>query len=506
MADSDLIEFVDRSLSEETRAEFDRRVAEQAAELADALEEGRLDNPGFGLGIELELYAVDDGGELARLPRAVFEAPCNKELGVHNAELNTTPDPFDGDGLASQAEKLRRNLRETRRAARREGRELVLDAMWSVPPAEGTRSYLGDVRERDGVTIAENMSPSPRYVAIDNDILDRTGGSVPVSVPGADHEFPSILCESLTSSIQPHLQVPDAANFPQYYNVALAIAGPVLAVTTNSPLAPVDLYDPADPYALLAETAHELRILVFEGSINDAWEKVRFPSRIESTGETVDALVDDHTCAPVLREWIDDGPRETFDERFWELDHKRGTYWRWVRAVAGGQPVGRGDERSLRIEFRPIPTQPTVADNVAVLALVAGAIRGLVAADHPVDSLPQDAAEGSFYSAVADGLDAELAWIDADGEPTTDSDVVYEELFAFARRGLREQGVSEGVIEEYVAPLESRWESRTSPSRWKLERVREGLDDGEDLETAVRGMAAEYVDRVTAETPFAEWT
>ncbi len=34
-------------------------------------------------------------GQLTRLPDVVFEREANKELGLHNAEVNTKPNSFD---------------------------------------------------------------------------------------------------------------------------------------------------------------------------------------------------------------------------------------------------------------------------------------------------------------------------------------------------------------------------------------------------------------------------
>ena len=501
----DAADLVVRSLGDDARREFDRRVDEQADRLADALRGGRLDSPGHALGIELEAYAVDGEGRLARVPDQTFEAGCDEELGRHNIELHTDPDPFDGDGIAAQASKLRGRYRDARRAAEAAGTDLVLDAMWTVPPAEGTDAYFGDVREEDGVTFAANMTPSPRYYAIDSDVLRRTGGAIELSVPGVERRFPTLLFESLASSLQPHVQLPDAEAFPRYHNAAIRTLGPVLALSTNSPLLPFDLYDADDPYRLLDETYHELRVPVFEQSINAAWEKVRVPRDVARAADTIDRLAADPTCAPFLREWLYDDARETFPERFWELDHKRGTYWRWVRAVAGGQPVGGGDEWSLRVEYRPLPTQPTIAENVGLQCLVAGLLRGLCAADHPLATLDRDAAERSFYDAVEDGLDADLAWVTADGDRTSDEDVIYDELFAFARRGLREQGVDPDAADEYLAPIEARRTERATPSRWKLSRVEAALDAGAGFDDAVREMQAEYVRRAAAGDPVAEW-
>jgi hypothetical protein len=509
---------VAESLTGATAAEFADRVEAQAAELKRAIAAGEFDSPGFAVGLEMEGYAVDDEGRLAPLPDGVFEGAANKELGVHNVELNTDPDPFDAAGLAAQAEETRERTRQARRETEAVGLELVLDAMWTVPPAEGSRAYLeaprsdgsnddADSGADEPVAVPENMRPDPRYLAIDADIREAAGGDLPFAVPGTDTTFPSILFESLATSIQPHLQVPDAGAFPAYYNAAIRTLGPVLALSANSPFLPPDLYtDVGDPETLVAETPHELRIEVFEQSVNHTpTPKVRVPADITDAEETADRVVADDLVAPFLREWLEEGERTSLEDNLWEFAHKRSTYWRWLRCVAGGQPVGDGDERSLRIEYRPVPTQPTVRDVIGMQAFTAGLVRGLVAADHPIPDLPWAAAEESFYNAVSDGIRADLAWVTAGGERTRDPDLIFDEVFAHARRGLREAGLGEDDIEFYVEPIEARRYAAAAPSDWKKRAVRERLAEGADLAEAITGMQREYI-RLSRETEtFAEW-
>jgi hypothetical protein len=525
--DEDDLGLVAESLTEATAAEFAARAESQAADLKRAIASGEFDSPGFAVGLEMEVYAVDGDGRLAPLPDRVFEGGANKELGLHNAELNTDPDPLHAAGLAAQAEEIRERTQRAREGADEAGLELVLDAMWTVPPAEGSRAYLeatrdhgagtgpegrtdetGEASDSDEPTaVPENMRPDPRYLAIDADIREAAGGDLPFAVPGADTAFPSILFESLATSIQPHLQVPDAGAFPDYYNAAIRTLGPVLALSANSPFLPPDLYtDADDPEGLVAETPHELRIEVFEQSVNHTPSpKVRVPSDIADAGETADRVVADDLVAPFLREWLENGERVGLEDDLWEFAHKRSTYWRWLRCVAGGQPVGGGDERSLRIEYRPIPTQPTVRDVVGIQALTAGLVRGLVAADHPIAELPWSAAEESFYSAVSDGIRADLAWVTAGGERTGNADLIFDEVFAHARRGLREAGLPEEGIEFYLEPVEARRYAAMAPSDWKKQAVRERLADGADLAGAITGMQREYI-RLSRETEtFAEW-
>jgi hypothetical protein len=515
---TDLPELVTRSLTDETAAEFLGRVERQAEALETALDDGDLDNHDFAVGMEMELYAVDHRGagegsgvrasRLARLPRSVFETGAAKELGLHNAELNTEPDVFNSEGLAAQAESIETQFERARTAAREEGLDLVLDAMWTIPPAEGSDDYLGAVEDRDGVTVAQNMRPDPRYIALDNEALRLADGTLSFSVPGVETTFPTILFESLATSIQPHLQIPDTETFPAYYNAGIRTLGPLLALSTNSPFLPPDLYtDVVDPERLVEDTHHELRIAVFEQSVNQSPNaKVRVPRDIEQTGETIDLVVADDLYAPFLREWTTDDGRETFADDHWEFAYKRSTYWRWLRAVIGGDPVaGAGDERSVRIEYRPLPTQPTVRDVVGLQVLTVGLLRGLVARGHPLADLPWDAAERSFYSAAREGLDGDLAWVTADGNRTDDTTAIFPEVFEFARAGLADAGLSEGDIDDYLAPMERRWTARTTPSAWKKARVREGLADGHGLTEALTEMQETYIEQSRETDSFADW-
>ena len=525
------VELVSQSLSPKTAATFRERLAEQAEWLHTAINDGQFDNADFAVGLELEAYAVTgsdavgDNGQptavdatddadttrpqLARLPPAVFEEPAaNKELGRHNIEINTDPTLLTDAGLAAQADEISERTAAARAAAGDHDREVVLDAMWTVPPAEGAAAYLSATESRDGIVFADNMRQYPRYVAIDNDALAHADGDeIPFSAPGVEVTFPSILFESLATSIQPHLQIPSAEEFPAYYNTAIRTLGPVLALSTNSPFLPAECYDGSDPVAIVDQTPHELRIAVFEQTVNQtANAKVRVPRDIDATTDIIDRVLTDDPYAPFLREWLADGDRKTLGDRLWEFTHKRGTYWRWLRCVVGGDHIDdANDTHSLRIEYRPIPTQPTVTDIIGLQVLVVGAIRGLVAADHPLATLPWEAAEKSFYAAMADGIDAELAWVTADGKRTTDSDVIFAELFEYARHGLERSGLSSGAIDGYLAPIEARVAAGITPSAWKKQRVRERLIDGENFESAIEAMQREYIRRSHNTDSFADW-
>ncbi|MFB6126945.1 MAG: hypothetical protein ABEJ79_06600 [Halolamina sp.] len=508
----DLAGDVDEALATDVEA-FRERAAADAEVVKSELREGAFDNHQSIIGLEYEFYAVADGrwtddgsteGELTRVPRRLLEhIGFEKELGLHNAEMRTSPQPFNPAGLRAQRSEVRARLEAALSCTATEGMRLVSDGIWLTPPAgEAARGYLSDSVVDDGVRIATNMSDAVRYHGMANS--GALNSPMSVDVPFVDLEAQTVMPESLITSIQPHYQMSHAHDLPQCFNYALRVAGPLLALGVNSPLFPPDCYrDDAAPEAILADGWAENRIAVFESVLNatDDPDKVRFPRDLDSAAEAVDRVVEDPVVVPMPAEETGD----RFDDRFATLRLKHGTYWRWVRPVFGG---ASRSQANARIEFRPVAGQPTVADSIAFQAAFAGLMESLPQRHHPALDMDWAVAERNFYNAARDGLDAELEWIGHDGAATTDHDELFEDLLAHARAGLESAGFSESGAKRYLEPLRVRAERRITPAAWKRDRVRDRLSAGEDFETAVRGTHRAYVENQAAtllDGQFADW-
>ncbi|MFB6156913.1 MAG: hypothetical protein ABEJ34_03625 [Haloferacaceae archaeon] len=493
---------------EEFRAQAEADAEVVKSELAD----GTFDNHQSIVGLEYEFYAVDNGrwrgagtdagGALMRVPRRLLELiGFEKELGLHNAEMTTNPQPLNEQGLRAQVAEVRARLRAALNCTQAEGMRLVSDALWTIPPAgETAREYLTDSVEDDGIRIATNMTDAVRYHAMAN------GPGAPdrmaVDAPNVDLSADTVLPESLITSIQPHYQVAHASDLPERFNYAVRVAGPLLALSVNSPFFPPDLYTTDDAERVLAEARDEHRIGVFESVLNreDA-RKVRFPRDLGSVEEAVERVASDATTVPMPVE----AGGERFDDAFATLRLKHGTYWRWVRPVFDG---ATRSEANARIEFRPIPAQPTVRDSVAFQAAFAGLMESLPKRRHPVYDQDWDVARHNFYAAAREGLDAEIRWITNDGQETTDPAVVYDDLLSHAVDGLRTAGLPTDEAERYVDPLSARIGRETTPAAWKRARVRERLDAGDDLGEAITAMQRAYIARqeeTLLEGSFAGW-
>jgi gamma-glutamyl:cysteine ligase YbdK (ATP-grasp superfamily) len=515
MADVDLVDDV-AELRDVDHERFIDDVDEERARLKDAIAEGVFNNPQGSIGLEYEFYAVaepdteqgrtqaTEPGCLMRVPRRLLEMiGFEKELGLHNAEMCTSPQPLNEYGLASQGDEVRSRLAAAQQVTTTEGMRLVSDGLWTIPPnGETAREYLTASATEAGVTVATNMSDAVRYHAMANSEAADVG--LVIDAPHVSFAAETVMPESLITSIQPHYQVPQATDLPQYFAYALRVAAPLLALCANSPFFPPDLYDDGTTIDdVLADGWDEHRISVFETVLNAPSEttgKVRFPREIESPEQAVDRVADDELLIPVEVE-----EKGRYDDQFAHFRHKHGSFWRWVRPVFDGPSKSAAN---ARIEFRPIAAQPTVQDTMAVLAAFAGLMVQLPRADHPAKDLEWETAYESFYNAMRQGLDAEIPWITSEGHETRDVEEVYDDILGQAAEGLRAKDVPDDRIDRYLGPLRARVEHRTTPASWKRDRAREAAEDGADLAEAIEHAQHGYLERqreTLLEGTFEDW-
>jgi hypothetical protein len=504
MSGSELVTAVREALAVDAEA-FRERAEAEAEELKAEVQSGTFDNTQALVGLELELYGIDSRTDsLRRMPRSLLGLiGFEKELGLHNAEMQTSPEPLTRYGLVAQEKELQAHFAPAQEKTNAETLRLVADGMWTVPPTgETATEYLTDYVEEDGIRIATNMSDAVRYHTMANtDYPSR----FELDAPHVSLSAETVMPESLITSIQPHYQVPHAPDLPEYFRYALRVAGPILALGVNAPFFPPDLYDDAPDAEIVADAHMEHRIGVFESVLNPPADheeppKVCFPPDYDTVEAAIDDIAADRCIVPMD---VSEGNR--FDDRFAHFRHKHGSFWRWIRPVFDG---ASRSEANARIEFRPLPAQPTIRDCVAFEAVFAGLMESLRRREHPVQALDWETAKANFYAAARDGLQADIEWITSDGAETTAIDEICNELFEFARDGLEVRGLSTEQAREYIRPLRERLDRRTTPARWKHERVHASVEAGVPLPEAIWGTQAEYIDHQSdtlIEGSFADW-
>jgi len=472
---------------------FERQIREEGRRLKQQLDAGTFDNQQVTIGLEYEFYAVEtDSGAIRRVPRSLLHTlGFERELGLHNAELTSSVYPCNHAGLMALQWEAEANIRNLQALADEDGIRFVSDGMWTIGPTNSnTEAYLMEATHEEGLSLAINISNAVRYHGFGS-VTEHTPVGGRIDLPGATIRSKTAGPVSLTTSIQPHVQPQCADDMPAYHDNALRVAGPLLALAVNSPFLPPELYNSGEltDELLLNESHAENRIPVYEGMMNpsEGSPKVKFPRDLDSPKEAVDRIIADKVIVPAV---IEEGPR--FDDQFVHIRHKHGSFWRWVRPVFDGASEV---DANARIEFRPLPGQPTLPDTIAFVAAVAGSVIGLSESEHPASTLSWEVARENFYAAAREGLSAEMQWITAEGERISATDQLYDDLFTVAVAGLEQQGFDTADAADWIAPLRARVKDQTSPARWKQRIVAHELETGSTPSEAIHEAQRRYLQK-----------
>jgi CBS domain-containing protein len=437
------------------------------------------------IGAEQEMFLVDDASRPALKSLEVLEELDHPlfttELGKFNIEFNAEPTEFGGDCLSRLESHLSSHVELAREAAQKVGCDVALVGI--LPTMQ--KADLG----------LENMTPKPRYYALNDSMTRLRGKAYEFHIKGIDEfivEHDNVMLEACNTSFQVHFQVePD--EFARLYNFAQAVAAPVLAVATNSPL-------------LFGKRLwKETRIALFQQSVDtrssgshmrDLTPRVSFGNKwIEES--VLEIFRDDISRFRLLLSTdVDEDPFEAIERgeapSLSALCLHNGTVYRWNRACYGisdGKP-------HLRIENRVLPSGPTPADEVANAAFWFGLMSGMMMKYEDItEHMAFIDAKNNFFSAARYGLGAPMTWID--GKNANVRDLVLGELLPLARNGLASSGVAEGDIDRYLGIIEERVRRERTGADWMLESFNATEDAGSIAERLAAVTSALVTDQST---------
>jgi CBS domain-containing protein len=463
----------------------------QALELM--IEQGAIESGIRRIGAEQEMFLVTPAWRPAPLAMeilgAVNDPHVTTELGRFNLEINLDPLELGGDCLSRMERDLNAMLDKVRTAAHTHGAEVALTGI--LPTLR--LSDLG----------LDNMTPKPRYAALNAALCKALGGEYEFRLKGLDEliiKHDSVMLEACCTSFQVHYQV-DPDEFAPMYNLAQAITGPLLASATNSPL----LFG--------RRLWRETRIPLFQQAIDTrgAGHHVRERSpRVGFGNRWIDNSIlevfrDDLARFHVL---LGARPQEDSLELLREnllpdlpaLRVHNGTVYRWNRGC-----FGCADGKAhLRIENRVLPSGPTVLDEISNAAFFIGLMSaGPGALPGLTKRMPFADAEANFLAAAQSGLEAGFTWID--GRSCTARDLIGQELLPMAREGLRNAGVSAADIDRYLGVVGERVQSGRTGSHWLLHSIAQ-MEGSDSKEAIVGALVAATVRRQWEGKPVHEWT
>lgn len=446
-----------KELDSESLRAFTRKLLGDLQALDLMLKHGAIETGVRRIGAEQELFLVDRGFSPAPIAMEMIDKIADEhyttELARFNLEFNTDPLVFGGDCLRRMETQLSELLAKGRRAANELGADVIMTGILQTL----------DISD---LTL-ENMTPKPRYFALNEAMRRLRGSDYEFYIKGADeliirHE--SVMVEACNTSFQAHFQV-GPEEFASLYNLTQAVAGPVLAAACNSPL----LFG--------RRLWRETRIALFQQSVDHRAAGLHLreqPSRVSFGRHWVDDSVldifreDISRFKVLLSADIDEDSlamlRRNEVPNLKALRLHNGTIYRWTRPCYG---ISEGRPH-LRIENRILPSGPSIVDEVANAAFWFGLLSGLSRVYPDIRrAMEFDTANENFVAAARLGLRAQFGWPGHQQIPA--DELILEELLPVARDGLKLKGIDPADVDRYLGIVEERVRSKRTGAQWQLD-------------------------------------
>ena len=410
------------------------------------------------IGAEQEFCLANENWEPSKdaeiILKEIDDDHFTSELTLYNLEINLDPLVLEGSCFSELHKKLNELLSHAEEAAERHKNRIVLTGI--LPTV--SEQYMG----------MDYMTPIMRYKVLNDAIRDIRKDDIELHIKGVDEvnlHHNNILYEGCNTSFQAHLQI-DPDDFANTYNWAQAVAGPVLSVSTNSPL------------LLGQELWEETRIALFTQSVDTRASTFILnekESRVSFGSDWVTGSVADFYKDAVLRfrsllttdfvtnsmEMLKNGKTP----KLRALNLHNGTIYKWNRVCYGltdGEP-------HLRIENRYMPSGPTTDDEIANMMLWIGIMVGRPKEfDEIHTKMDFKDIKSNFFNAARYGMAAQFHW---DGQLLSSQQLLLDHFLPMAYRGLYSMGIAPRDAEHYLSIIENRIRSWNG-SRWMIEAYR----------------------------------
>ena len=486
---------VEQQVDEKKAQAFMKAILEDLRALAFMLAEGQVESGVTRIGAEQEMFLIDRYLRPAPVSLEVLKEAndprLTTEIARFNLEANLTPLELENDCFTRLEHELNEVIEIARRGAATQNADVLL-------------SGILPTLQKSDLTL-ENLTPLPRYDALNRGVIGLRGGPLSIHIKGLDElqvTHDNVMMESCNTSFQVHFQT-SPAEFACAYNMAQAITAPVLAAAVNSPL-------------LFGHRLwHETRVALFQHSI-DSRSRSQLarsqPTRVSFGNcwlkSSVTELLHDQISRfrPIMIAQPDEAPFQVLARGevplLSALRMHNGTVWRWNRACYG---VAEGIAH-LRIENRALPSGPTVQDEMANAAFFVGLMVALPQEYGEIAKrLTFNDAKENFFAAARYGLNVQLKWLD--GKSTSASALILNDLLPLARAGLKESNVDSSDIDKYLGILEGRVSGGQTGAQWMLNSLSsvEGKDEHEPNDVHTRLLTSTILARQKENQPVHEW-
>ncbi len=483
---------IDGSTNPEQLRRFMKCLLNDVRALECMINDGLVESGIRRIGAEQEVFLVDRLWRPAPAALQILEKvdhpDFTTELAQFNLEFNLDPLVFGGDCLSQLERALNDHLAKLQQAAQECGNNVVMTGI------------LPTLRQSD--LELENITPRPRYFALNNALRRLRGGAFEFRLTGTDEliiKHDTVLIESCNTSCQKHFHV-GPEEFARQYNIAQVVVAPVLAAAANSPMLFGQRLWQETRIALFQQAVdtrspgHHMQERSARVSFGNHWVK----------GSAIDIFRDDIArFRVVMAIEIDEDPFDAIRDgrapKLRALQLHNGTVYRWNRPCYGvceGKP-------HLRIENRTLPSGPTVVDEVANAAFWFGLMSGVAEAyDDVTEAIEFDAAKTNFLAASQLGLDTQLAWLDGTKLPA--QKLICDKLLPIAQQGLQAGGIESADIDRFLGVIEQRVSTGRNGAQWLLSSHAGLKNEGTSGERSAALVAATFV-RQQEGKPVHEW-
>lgn len=457
---------------EQNISSFLQNVIKDLQALSEMISQGIIEKDVARIGAEQEIFLV--GSDHRPAPRSlellkeINNPHFTTELGKFNIEINLDPQYFHTNCLRLMEQQLNDLLNHARSAANSLDIDLILCGI--LPTLRKTDLNL------------DNLTPLPRYFALNEVLGNLRGGMYEFHIRGLDElifKHDNMMVEACNTSFQVHLQS-SVEEFANYYNIAQLLTGPIMAIAANSPL------------LLGRRLWHETRIALFQQSIDT--RRSNFYLRDASPRVTLGTKWVRNSILEIYQEDIsrfrpllgDEAPEDSLAQlkagqipQLKALRLHNGTIYRWNRACYGisdGKP-------HIRIENRIMPAGPSVIDEIANAAFWLGLMRAMADRYQNITRyISFEEAKLNFFIAARAGLQSQLHWFE--GKLVPAERLILEQLLPMAEKGLEMSKIDSADISRYLGVIADRIQVGQTGAEWLLKsfnHLKSGSTRGEML-------------------------
>ena len=331
-------------------------------------------------GVEIEFSLVDENNNLVPgssldICKSLSDKYIVPEYGSYQIEVNPQPYKISNRSF----EKLYQNIKEKQKKIEEKCAEKNIQLL-SIGIPFNIDPFL--LHQKNIVT------PTPRYLISTEYFhkINKTGATIKYSNK-REINLPGNSGLSIINELHVHVQAMDMDDLIKLFNISQMITAPFVSLSANSGILNGKELIYKDYQISIFEQAEG----IFDGPPNIPRVGV-FPSYITSTDDYFNTILN---FKPLYY------PNDNSDANAFEL--MIGKYFGWTRIRVGYHP-----SYHMRIEFRPMSTQPTIIENIALSEFYIKTLLFFV--EHDIGLIPEKFLKSNFYSSMMKGMKADLFW------------------------------------------------------------------------------------------------